>query len=154
MHVLEIGRGQRDLAEPLGLRPHQPNHQTRWTIGQHSLDPHGLAEQRAGEDLAWANGRGASHRVGSFIKHMSAMMDGTSRRIKTLGDRRGANRTKATACHSIPRHRTAAFKIARTCDIADFTSPRRTSNPRHDFATSGTPQASQSSPNRAISGAE
>ena len=43
--ALEIGRCQRDLAEPLGLHPHQTDHPARRAVGLHGLDPHGLVEE-------------------------------------------------------------------------------------------------------------
>ena len=66
--AIEIGRCQRDLAEPLGLRPHQADHPARRAVGLHGLDPHRLVEERAGEDLARADGRQASHRAGPPIR--------------------------------------------------------------------------------------
>ena len=54
---VEIGRGQRDLAEPLGLQPHQTNHPARRAVDQHGLDPHRLTEERTGEDLARVQGK-------------------------------------------------------------------------------------------------
>ncbi len=66
--TLEIADGERDLAEPLGLHPHQANHPGRRAVGDHGLDPHRLAEQRSREDLSWGDGIRVDHNPEPLIE--------------------------------------------------------------------------------------
>ena len=58
----EVVGGERDLTEPLGLLAHEADHAESGTVRADGHHPHGLAEQGAGEHLAFADHGVSGHR--------------------------------------------------------------------------------------------
>jgi hypothetical protein len=67
--VIEVLGGQGDLSELLGLHTDEADDPARWPIRLNSLNSHGLAEERAGEQLAGIEGRKGAGR----FAHLSQM---------------------------------------------------------------------------------
>ncbi len=65
--AFDVRGGERHLAKALGLRADQPDRPTCRPVCFHGLNPHRLAEERAGEDLASGDARHGGHRAAHGI---------------------------------------------------------------------------------------